>query len=88
MLALCGITFNGQPIPIINIKKVTGYLLCGDLVNTYQVREQRLILENSQIYVRRYIDLLDTVKRVHAEFLERYNQLREAKQKAANNLDS
>ena len=63
---------------------VTGYLLCGDLADTYQVREKRRILANSQIYVRRYIDLLDMVKRSHDEFLKRYNQLREAKQKAAN----
>ena len=62
--------------------EVTGYLLCGDLVDTYQVREQRLILENSKIYIKRYMDLLDMVKRIHNEFLQRYNQLREAKQKA------
>ena len=61
---------------------VTGYLLCGDLVNTEEVREKKDILANSQIYVRRYIDLLDMVQRAHGEFLQRYNQLREAKQKA------
>ena len=66
---------------------VTGYLLCGDLADTYQVREKKRILANSQIYVRRYIDLLDMVKRSHGEFLKRYNQLKEAKQRAANNLD-
>ena len=62
---------------------VTGYLLCGDLVDTYQVREKKRNLANSQIYVRRYIDLLNMVKRAHAEFLKRYKQLQEAKQKAA-----
>ena len=66
---------------------VTGYLLCGDLADTYQVREKKRILANSQIYVRRYIDLLDMVRRSHGEFLKRYNQLKEAKQRAANNLD-
>jgi len=65
---------------------ITGYLLCGDLVDTYQVRGKRKNLANSQIYIRRYIDLLDMVKRAHAEFLKRYDQLREAKQKAENNL--
>ena len=61
---------------------VSGYLLCGDLVDTYQVRGKKQNLANSQIYVRRYIDLLDMVKRAHDEFLERYNQLQKAKQKA------
>ena len=69
-------------------EEVTGYLLCGDLVDTYQVRGKRENLARARIYVRRYIDLLDMVKRAHAEFLERYNQLREAKQRAANHSDS
>ena len=61
---------------------VSGYLLCGDLIDTYQERGKKQNLANSQIYVRRYIDLLDMVKRAHDEFLERYNQLQKAKQKA------
>ena len=72
--------------PDYQYEAVTGYLLCGDLVNTYLVREKRKNLEKSQIYIRRYIDLLAMVKRAHAEFLKRYYQLREAKQKAGNNL--
>jgi hypothetical protein len=74
--------------PNYKLEEVTGYLLCGDLVDTPHVRQKRKMLERSQIYVRRYIDLLDMVKRAHAEFLERYNQLREAKQRAANHSDS
>ena len=74
--------------PNYKLEEVTGYLLCGDLVDTPHVRQKRKMLERSQIYVRRYIDLLDMVKRAHAEFLERYNQLREAKQRAANHADS
>ena len=66
--------------------EVTGYLLCGDLVDTYQVRGKRNNLADARIYVRRYMDLLDMVQRAHSEFLQRYNQLREAKQKAENNL--
>ena len=72
--------------PDYKLKEVTGYLLCGNLVNTPHVRQKRKNLERSQIYIRLYIDLLDMVKRVHDEFLKRYNELREAKQKAANNL--
>ena len=72
--------------PDYQYEAITGYLLCGDLVDTYQVRGKRKILEKSQIYIRRYIDLLAMVKRAHAEFLKRYDQLREAKQKAGNNL--
>lgn len=60
---------------------VTGYLLCGGLVNNDEVREKKDNLAAARIYIRMYADLLDTVKRVHAEFLERYQKLREAKQK-------
>ena len=72
--------------PDYQYEAITGYLLCGDLVDTYQVRGKRKILEKSQIYIRRYIDLLAMVERAHKEFLKRYDQLREAKQKAGNNL--
>ena len=63
--------------PDLAIPSVVGYLLCGDLVNTWEVRQKKMNLENSQIYVRRYGDLLDMVKRMHREFIERYEQLRE-----------
>ena len=70
--------------PNYKLESVTGYLLCGDLVDTSEVRQRRQHLERSQIYVRRYGDLLDMVKRTHEEFLERYDQLQDAKQSAAN----
>ena len=60
---------------------VTGYLLCGGLVNDDEVREKKNNLAAARIYIRMYADLLDTVKRVHAEFLDRYKRLRKAKQK-------
>ncbi len=69
--------------PDLRHKEVTGYLLCGDLADTWQVRQRCVTLENSDIYVRRYTDLLAMVKRSHAEFLARYEQLRDAKAKAA-----
>lgn len=59
----------------------TGYLLCGDLVNNYKVTGRCRNLEKAQIYIKRYGDLLGTVQRTHTEFLDRYNQLKEAKQK-------
>ncbi len=62
-------------------RDVTGYLLCGSLRDHYKVREKKDNLEAARIYVKMYTDLLHTAKRVHAEFLERYQQLREAKQK-------
>ena len=74
--------------PDYSLKEVMGYLLCGDLVDTPYVREKRIILERAQIYIRRYADLLGMVERAHTEFLKRYNQLREAKQRAANHSDS
>lgn len=61
-------------------RDVTGYLLCGSLREHYKVREKKDNLAAARIYVSMYTDLLDTAKRVHAEFLERYERLREAKQ--------
>ncbi len=46
---------------------------------TVKVRQERL--ERTHIYVRRYIDLLGMVERLHSEFLKRYNELQEAKQR-------
>lgn len=65
--------------PDYQYEAVTGYLLCGNMVDTYQVREKRQNLSNSSIYIRRYADLLGTVRRIHKEFLERYSQLQEIK---------
>lgn len=65
--------------PHYSYQQVVGYLLCGDLVDTYMVRERRDNLERSQIFVRRYTDLLDMVKRIHKEFIQRYGELRKRK---------
>ena len=70
--------------PEYQYEDVIGYLLCGDLVKNYRVTGKRRNLANSRIYVRQYADLLDMVKRLHAEFLKRYNKLREAKQRNQN----
>ena len=61
---------------------VIGYLLCGDLVDTFNVREKKQNLSDAKIYVRLYSDLLCTAQRVHNRFIERYNQLKDAKAKA------
>jgi RecB family endonuclease NucS len=66
--------------PELRIDEVTGYLLCGDVVNTDYARGKRQNLQEAKIYVRRYSDLLEMVKKNHAEFLTRYDQLRKAKQ--------
>ena len=68
---------KGTTDPEAKYQNVVGYLLCGELVDTGEVREYRDILGNSQIYVRRYGDLLDMVKRMHREFIERYNRLKQ-----------
>lgn len=60
-------------------RNVVGYLLCGTLVDTYNVRENSRTLAKDGIFVRRYGDLLRTVKKNHKEFLDRYQRLREAK---------
>ena len=61
--------------PDLRIRGVVGYLLCGDLVDTWNVNQKKKNLENSQIYVRRYVDLLGMVTRMHREFMERYDKL-------------
>lgn len=65
--------------PELRYKTVTGYLLCGNMVDTYQVRERRRNFANAGIYIRLYSDLLSMVQRVHKEFIERYNKLKKAK---------
>ena len=57
-------------------QNVVGYLLCGDFVKASAVRQYQDLLAKDQIYVRRYDDLLDMVKRMHREFIERYEELR------------
>ena len=74
--------------PNYKFEDVTGYLLCGDLVDKSNVKVKRKMLGQSQIYIRRYGDMLDMVQQIHAEFLERYNQLREAKENEANQVVS
>lgn len=61
-------------------REVTGYLLVGDVVrNNYEVDDMCDMLAKSGIYVRRYSDLLGMVRKSHAEFMKRYQQLRKAK---------
>ena len=60
-------------------RSATGYLLCGDLVDTRQVRQRRRNLEKAGIFVRSYVDLLANVERVHKEFMDRYAELRALK---------
>ena len=65
--------------PELQYRAATGYLLCGNLVDTYNVREKTKNLASAGIYVRLYSDLLATAKRVHKEFIDRYDKLKKAK---------
>jgi len=65
--------------PSFVVRHVEGYLLCGDLVDTVQVRGIRENLEKADIYVRLYGDLLRLVEKSHGEFLTRYDQLRKVR---------
>jgi hypothetical protein len=67
--------------PSFKAREVVGYLLCGHLVDTFNVRETRRNLEKADIYVRRYSDLLRMVERIHRVFLKRYDELRKARNK-------
>ena len=73
--------------PEYRYQSVTGYLLCGGTVDTFNVRETMKNFSNAQIYVRLYSDLLSTAQRVHRDLINRYNQLREAKALAAERSD-
>jgi len=64
------------------VSSVVGYLLCGDMVDNFQVRERRKNLEQARIYVRTYGDLLRMVRSNHKEFLERYTHLRKVRGRA------
>lgn len=65
--------------PEFRYETVIGYLLCGSMVDRYQVTEKRDNLAKAQIYVKTYDTLLSTARRVHVEFMERYESLRNAK---------
>jgi hypothetical protein len=67
--------------PDLQLRDVVGYLLCGSLVDTWEVEGKRKNLEAARIYVRKYEDLLRLVEANHKDFLSRYAQLREAKRK-------
>lgn len=64
------------------LTEVVGYLLCGDTVDTGIVREKIRSLAATRIFVRRYGELLEMVKRSHEDFLERYELLRASKTRA------
>jgi hypothetical protein len=69
--------------PHLKRSHVVGYLLCGDLVGTGEVRQKRQTLEKDEIFVRRYGDLLGMVEKSHKEFMQQYDRLRKAKLAAA-----
>ena len=68
--------------------EVSGYLLCGDVVNDNQVQARMDRLALSKIYVRHYTELLKMAQQLHTEFLDRYKELQKVKQRAENNSPS
>lgn len=74
--------------PELRNRDVVGYLLCGDLVNTYSTRGKRDNLEAANIFVRRYSDLLRMVRANHKDFLSRYDKLRKATKKPTSSSKS
>ena len=65
--------------PHFRYRDATGYLLCGDVVDSPRVRQRRQNLEKAGIFVRRYVDLLSNVERVHKDFIDRYAELKALK---------
>ncbi len=70
---------RGTSDPELRYENVTGYLLGGDVADDNEVQAKMRRLSQTNIYVRRYSDLLERVEVLHAKFLERYDQL-QAKQ--------
>lgn len=60
----------------VSYKRVIGYLFCGDVVNEGIVRQDVKGLERDEIYVRKYVDLLEMVRRLHAQFIKKYDELK------------
>lgn len=67
--------------PEMTYQNVVGYLLCGDFVKTGDVARYKDMLAKDQIYVRLYGELLGMVKRMHREFIERYDSLKQRARK-------
>lgn len=65
--------------PELRFRDVTGYLLVGSHVDTWEVRGRVETLANSRIYVRKYSDLMRMVEENHKEFLQRYRDLQRQK---------
>lgn len=70
---------RGTSDPDLRYDNVTGYLLGGDVSNDNEVQAKMERLSQTNIYVRRYSDLLERVEVLHAKFLRRYNQLQKKK---------
>jgi hypothetical protein len=66
--------------PHMAITDVVGYLLVGDISSRGMVEQKCRSLASAGIYVRRYRDLLEMVKRSHRAFLDRYQALQTAAQ--------
>lgn len=72
--------------PAFKFREVVGFLLCGNLVDTWEVNGKRENLDAAGIYVRKYDDLLRLVEANHKEFLARYADLRKAKQQRSGSM--
>jgi hypothetical protein len=68
--------------PDMRLRRVTGYLLVGDTVDTPQTRGRIKNLQAAGIYVRLYSDLLRMVKNLHGDFLERYEAIKTVRTRA------
>lgn len=65
--------------PALRLGEVSGYLLCGDIVQSGLIQQKIKNLELADIYIRKYHDLLRLVENSHRDFLDRYEKLQELK---------
>ena len=56
-----------------------GYLFSGKIADHAEARIEKENLAKLDIYVRQYSDLLDMVQRLHKDFVDRYDRLKETK---------
>ena len=59
-------------------KNVVGYLLCGDVNNSVAAQIKAEHLAQSNIFIRKYRDMLQQVQTMHKDIIEKYTDLKQA----------
>lgn len=57
-------------------RSVAGYLVCGDIQDSPEVRSIMGKWETTRMYVRKYEQLLSRANQIHQEFIDKYEELK------------